>query len=134
MPFARDPLSERYDAAARRLISRATAKPGRWAYTVVARPRPGPQIIEWLRSKGLGLEDTDDGGLTTYQRAFQRSVYWNVKHHSGKPWSLQREWGPVTPRGRTFGIRASDPGVAYRAMRRKPSRVKYVGRDMRVSG
>jgi hypothetical protein len=123
--YQRDPLSVRYDAMAGRLLGKAIREPGRWQYEVIARPRPGPRTREWLRSRGIVLDSTDSGGLTAYERAYQRSLYWNAKQLGisvtrSPTLSLQREWGPVTARGRVLGIRLSDPKQARLAVQRKP--------------
>jgi hypothetical protein len=124
MPFERDPLSVRYDPAAGRLLGQAIASPGKWVYTTIARPSPGPRTRQWLRSHGITLDSTDAGGLTSYERAYQRSLYWTLNGGgNGKRnalWSLQREWGPVTARGRVLGIRVSSPRAARLAVQRKP--------------
>ena len=125
MPYERDPLSVRYDAAAGKLLGKAIAAPGRWHYQEVTRPRPGPRTAAWLRSHGITLDRLDDGGLTSYARAFQRSLYWNAKQLGisvtrSPSLSLQREWGPVTARGRVLGVRLSDPRQARLAVGRKP--------------
>lgn len=125
MAYQRDPLSERYDAAAGKLLGQAIRAPGRWVYYDVARPKPGPRTREWLRQHGIRLDATDAGGLTSYERAFQRSLYWNAKQLGisvtrSPSLSLQREWGPVTARGRVLGIRMSDPKQARLAVGRKP--------------
>lgn len=126
VPFERDPLSVRYDAMAARLLGQAADDPGRWVYTEVKRPVPGPKTRAWLRAHGIVLDATDSGGLTSYERAYQRSLYWNAKQqgisvsrtHVG---SLQREWGPVTARGRMLGVRISQPQAARLAVARKPA-------------
>jgi hypothetical protein len=109
MPYARDPLSERYDTQAGRLLGRALGRRRDWVYDTVSRPRPGPKTLEWLRAHGISLSSVDDGGLTEYERAFQRAVFWNAKrlgiHRPADAWKVEREWGPVTARGRLFGMR-----------------------------
>ena len=123
--YERDPLSVRYDAAAGKLLGQAIRTPGRWVYTDVTRPRPGPRTITWLRQHGISLDRLDSGGLTQYERAYQRSLYWNAKQLGisvtrSPTYSLQREWGPVTARGRVLGVRLSTPRQARLAVQRKP--------------
>lgn len=123
--YQRDPLSVRYDAMAGRLLGQAIARPGRWVYTEITRPKPGPRTITWLRQHGINLDRLDSGGLTAYERAYQRALYWNAKQLGisvtrSPSYSLQREWGPVTARGRVLGIRMSDPRQARLAVGRKP--------------
>jgi hypothetical protein len=127
VPYERDPLSVRYDAMAGRLLGQAIARRGSWVYQEVARPVPGPRTVAWLRSHGIRLDALDSGGLTSYERAFERAVWWNAKRlgisvtfQQNPRWSLQREWGPVSARGRLLGIRLSDPKTARLAVQRKP--------------
>lgn len=126
MPYERDPLSVRYDGMAANLLDEAAGKAGQWAYTEVKRPIPGPRTRQWLREHGIVLDATDSGGLTSYERAFQRSLYWNAKQRGisvsrTQTGSLQRDWGPVTARGRMLGIRISEPKAARLAVARKPA-------------
>lgn len=136
--FARDPLSERYDVTAARLLGRAYARPGEWVYTEVVRPRPGPRTAGWLRSLGILLDITDDGGLTAYERAYQRALYY--VHNGGgngrrnQRWSLQREWGPSSATGRLLGIRVGNPADARRAVNRKPREAWYRNPELRSGG
>jgi len=44
MPFTRDPVSALFDAGARRLLSRAYARPGQWA-GLPAWPTPRPRTV-----------------------------------------------------------------------------------------
>lgn len=125
MTYQRDPLSVRYDATVGRLLGRAIRSPGRWVYDEVARPKPGPRALAWLRQHGITLDRLDDGGLTAYERAYQRALYWNAKQLGisvtrSPAYSLQREWGPVTARGRMLGVRLSTPKQARLAVQRKP--------------
>lgn len=140
MAYERDPLSVRYDGAAGGLLGRALRTPGRWVYYDVARPKPGPRTLAWLRSHGIVLDRLDSGGLTAYERAFQRSLYWNAKQLGisvtrSPSYSLQREWGPVTARGRMLGVRMSTPKQARLAVARKPKGEQwYRNRDQQSGG
>lgn len=125
MPYERDPLSVRYDAAAGRLLGRAIAARRAWVTTVVAAPSPGPRTREWLRARGITLMALDDGGLTAYERAFERSLWWNAKRlgisvSGASAGIMQREWGPVTARGRQIGIRVGSARDGRLAVNRKP--------------
>lgn len=125
MAYQRDPLSVRYDAMAGKLLGQAIRAPGRWQYLEVARPKPGPRTLAWLRQHGITLDRLDAGGLTSYERAFQRALYWNAKQLGisvtrSPTYSLQREWGPVTAKGRVLGVRLSTPKQARLAVARKP--------------
>ena len=80
----RDPLSELFDPAARRLLDRAYAAPGQWAGTRVA--DPNMRQIRYANSHGIYPLAKDDvpGGLakTRWARAFVRACY-----HQHKWWS-----------------------------------------------
>lgn len=135
MPFARDPLSERYDRAAGRLISEARRDPGRWASVLVPRPRGSSRVLQVMREAGLELEATDAGGLTPWERAFQRSAYWTF-HHRGldDAYGMLRRWGPRRPGGRLFAVRLSPRDVAYRAAARMPAADRYTANPAIRSG
>lgn len=125
MPYERDPLSVRYDGQAGTLIGRAIAADRRWVITVVATPSPGPKTREWLRARGISLFAMDEGGLTSFERAFERSLWWNAKRlgisvSGASAGIMQREWGPVTPRGRQIGIRVGSARDGRLAVNRKP--------------
>ena len=129
MPAERDPLSRRYDSATGALVGEAMAKQGRWVYRAVPRPSTrGARSRAWLAEHGIELDAVDPGGLTRYQRAYQRSLY----HSAGElgistpegAWSLQREWGPLTRHGRLIGARISTKRAALRAVSKKPAAVR----------
>jgi hypothetical protein len=136
--FERDPLSKRYDATTGRLLGRAYSQPGRWVYTTVPRPQPGPRTRDWLRKLGIRLDAVDAGGLTSYERAYQRSLYW-VHNGGGNGqrnlvWSIQRQWGPVTARGRMLGVRAGQPKDARLAVNRDRPNAWYRNPDLQSGG
>jgi len=136
--FERIQPSPRYDATTGRLLGRAYAAPGRWVYTTVPRPRPGPRTAAWLRAQGIALDLVDSGGLTTYERAFERSL-WYV-HNGGaggarnQVWSLRRQWGPVTTRGRMIGIRVQSVAEGAAAWRRMNRSERWTGNPRLQSG
>lgn len=123
MTYARDPMSPRYDQSAGRLLGRALAAPGKWVYVTVPRPRANSRIRAIMAEAGIELESRDRGGLTVWERAFLRSVYWTLGQDD--EWSLQREWGPRSGRGRVLGVRASRKDVGRRAVKRKPPADRY---------
>ena len=135
MPFARDPLSERYDRAAAQLVAQARARPGRWAAVIIPRPRRGSRMAHALRQGGLELEVTDAGGLTAWERAFQRACYW-ILHDRGldDTWGMQRRFGPRTPDGRGFAVRLTPRDVAYRAAERMRPADRYTANPAIRSG
>jgi hypothetical protein len=108
--FQRDPLSARYDTAARRaLVAGIRAwRAGRGSVRVFI-VSPGPQ-----------MRDLDRGGRTRNERAFTRACYYHViqvprqqARARGLPtyearidWSLKLTWGPVENRGGKYGRQA----------------------------
>lgn len=125
-----DPLSVRYEGAAGRLLDEATSPRGRWVYRAVPRPPArSARARAWLAERGIRLDRVDSGGLTEYQRAYQRALYRVAKKRGisgeGDEWSLQREWGPETSSGRLLGVRVSSRTAARRAVRRKPRAERY---------
>jgi hypothetical protein len=136
--FERIEPGPKYDATTGRFLGRAYAKPGDWVYTTVPRPTPGARTAAWLASHGILLDLVDAGGLTTYERAFERSL-WYV-HNGGAGgvrnpvWSLQRQWGPVTPRGRMLGIRVQPVAAGQAAWRRMPRDRKWTANGRLQSG
>ncbi len=99
MPHARDPVSEPFDAAARRLLAKAYASRGQWASAWL----PDPTIRQRTRWAELGITDltgpdrpstrSSSGGLdakTRWARAFVRSLNYQHKWNSpmsGKAWA-----------------------------------------------
>jgi len=139
MPAQRDPLSRRYDRATGALVGEALAKRGRWVYRAVPRPSArGAASRGWLAEHGIELDAVDSGGLTRYQRAYQRSLYHSAGELGistpGGAWSLQREWGPLTRHGRLIGVRVSTRAAAIRAQRRKPRAERYTENQALRSG
>lgn len=137
-PFQRIQPGPKYDATTGRFLGRAYATPGRWVYTTVPRPRPGPKTLAWLRAQGIALDLVDAGGLTAYERAFERSM-WYVHNGGGDGarntrWSLQREWGPLTARGRMIGIRVQSVADGLAAWRRMPRSERWTGNVRLQSG
>jgi hypothetical protein len=130
MPAARDPLSVRYDAAVGALLDDAMARQGRWVYRAVPRPAArSARSRAWLAAHGIQLDELDSGGLTAYQRAYQRALYHVAKERDistpAGDWSLQRDWGPETRYGRVLGVRVSGKAAARRAVRRKAAAERY---------
>lgn len=84
--YARDPVSELFDSAARRLLARAYGQRGRWTATRLA--QPGPRHLAWAASQGINLlgpdpADTLSGGhqnaRSAWARGFVRAVYYQHK-------------------------------------------------------
>jgi hypothetical protein len=136
MAFARDPLSERYDRAAGQLVGRAVARPGSWAQVSIDRPRGRSRVLAIMREAGIELEAVDAGGLTAWERAFQRAAYYQFRQRGhDESWSLQRRWGPRHAGGRFFALRASPRAVGRRAAERLPARERYTANpDLRSGG
>ena len=135
MTFARDPLSERYDELAGTRLGEAIARRGntprqRWIYSALPRPdSSSARAARFLTMNAINLDATDKGGLTTYQRAYQRSLYWNAKQlgisSTDAEWCLQVQWGPDTKYGRQVGIRLVTRAEALRHVRRKPKSARW---------
>jgi hypothetical protein len=130
VPFQPDPLSVRYEALAGTRIGNAMAireRPIRSRWVHAALPRPASSSARaraWLAANGVVLDTVDAGGLTTYQRAYQRAL-WRVAKQlgisaKGAPWCLQVQWGPDTTAGRMVSIRLVTRAEALRHVRRKP--------------
>jgi hypothetical protein len=90
VPYARDPVSELFDAGARKLLTRAYEHPGQWVGTRLA--DPSPRHLVWLAARGINPFGPDNqsahGGQgvnarTRWARAFVRAVYYQHKWWSG---------------------------------------------------
>lgn len=82
MVYARDPLSVRFDPAARALLERAYDADGDWAYRVLG--YPGPRFRTWAAAHGVNLSARDRWGEVRWVRAFKRSVFWQMKWYGGQ--------------------------------------------------
>lgn len=142
--YQRDPISELFDAGARRLLARAYAAPNRWHGTRLA--DPSSAHLEYLRAEGITWDsrDTVPGGLakTRWARGFVRACYYQHKWFSnlgGGSWRTARRTVPreagglvvevgavkpavgVIPRGRAVRVRLYPGGQAKaRAVARMP--------------
>ena len=89
MTYQRDPVSELFDAGARRLLSRAYARPGKWAGTLLA--NPAPRHLAWAARHRINLlgPDTAPGGRarSRWGRGFTRALYYQHKW-----WSSADGW------------------------------------------
>jgi hypothetical protein len=137
--YGPDPLSARYEQAAARFLGEAVAGKGRWHYRGITRPDDrGAAQRAWLARNGIALDETDSGGLTRWERAYQRALYRVAKQLGiSTPdghLSLQREWGPDTAHGRLLGIKVTAKTVALRAVARKPRRDRYTENPALRSG
>jgi hypothetical protein len=80
MVATRDPLSEWFDPAARRLITRAYGRRGEWTGVFLA----PPSITQRAYAARIGIYDLyerDRWGEQRWVRAFKRSVYYQLKKH-----------------------------------------------------
>lgn len=87
MPYQRDPLSVRYDAAARQAVLRAAR---------ASRSNSGVRV--WIASSASERRNPDAGGRTAHERAFSRSAYYLVfrapiNRKEVPQWSLKLTWG-----------------------------------------
>ena len=127
---ARDPLSVRYDQAARRALLAAI------------RARPAGHAV-WIASPGLELRDLDRGGRTAHERAFTRAAYylvWRVPINADRipDWSLKLSWGPVTRRGDRYGrvvtVRMYTRASGVRHTRKHPRQSWAANEALRSTG
>ena len=121
-PVQRDPLSVRYDAAARRVLLASIRKQ--------QSGRPGWTYI-WVASPGREVRDLDPGGLTRHERAFRRALFYpvvQIPRRQGIPqqWSLRTEMVDGFERrgsryGRRCRVRIYRYGSGYRKVSRNPA-------------
>ena len=145
----RDPLSEWFDAAARRYLERAYANRDSWTGIYLA----PPSVAQRAAAARLGIWDLgarDRWGEVRWVRAFKRSVYYQLKKHGwhdGPRWSETRvsAWPAVALEWETgrrvlksgwpsrrwaIRVRLHDGGVAaQRAADRLPASERWVGTD-----
>ena len=132
--YVPDPVSTLFDAAAKRLLERAYARPGEFVRTRLA--NPGPRTVAFASARGinnlLGPDPvaTSGGGLnarTRYCRAFVRAIYRQHKK-SGMPGGIHVEVGRHIPASPQFDPEHPDRGgfppgravqVLYRADKNK---------------
>ena len=134
MALPRDPVSELWDAGARRLLAEAYASPGHWASTVLAPPTR--RQLAYCLALGIDPEGADDvpsgRAKTRWARGFVRSAYWLHRWHyregEGIRMATRRqspaesralivEVGRATARGRAVRLRVMPGGrAAYRAV------------------
>jgi hypothetical protein len=108
MVYKRDPMSVRFDPAARRLIGRVIAR--------FEAHQENPALSPWqdVSVPNLAFDfGRDKGGLSVTERAFLRALYYDSRIHQltarAKPdarWSLKAEWDqpPLIP-GTARGLR-----------------------------
>lgn len=94
MTLTRDPLSELFDAGARRLLDRAYRDPLEWQYTRLVDPTPA-ELLTWGGYDPLGPDPVPGQRyVTRWGRAFARAVYYQHRWHSassqGGPWRTER--------------------------------------------
>lgn len=87
MPFARDPLSVRYDGPVRNVMLRA-----------IRASRDGRSVRAYVASSRAEHRSPDEGGRTRHERAFTRAAYylvWRAPINAGRipDWSLHLTWG-----------------------------------------
>ena len=82
MPYTRDPLSVRFDPAARSFLTDAyAAGTGTWVTRFL--PPPGPRALAWMRAQGAEPYERDRWGELRWIRAYKRAVYWQAKWYGG---------------------------------------------------
>lgn len=110
----RDPLSVRYDRPAGRLLDRAAARPNTWIETRLPTPSHMRHVV-------------DTHGLTPYERAFTRSLYYQLNGPYSEGWrerqlefSLQVTWGGYNKLGRLCRIRITSYESGWKHAHRRP--------------
>lgn len=79
MPARRDPVSEWFDPAARRLLERAYKNQGEWTGQYLA--PPSPRALARLALYGVNPYARDRWGEVRWVRAYKRAVYYQLKKH-----------------------------------------------------
>jgi hypothetical protein len=91
--YARDPLSVAYDGQAAELLDRLYA----------SNRMPANALAFVLSPPGDPLDGVPGSVLTVHERAYLRSLYWNVKRRRPRR-SLRTYWGELTPGGRILRV------------------------------
>ena len=104
MPAVRDPLSVTYDAMVRRVLL-AAMREGTRVVNGRRRPRIAAVFVE---SRPAAFRSLDKGGRTKYERAFTRSVYYQlykvpINQGMDPDWSPRLDWGKIERRGTRWG-------------------------------
>lgn len=99
--YARDPISELFDPAARKLLARSYGRPGMWTDTRLA--SPSPRHLAYLAGLGINplapdpaqtLSGTRIDARSAWARGFVRAVYyqhrWYYRAQSGGLGELRR--------------------------------------------
>ena len=133
MPYARDPVSEVWDAAASAVLRRAVSARGKWVSSRIA-DYSETQRAELLALYGVDIAGPDDvpSGVarSRWARGFVRAVH-AANRKAPRPRAIQLEVGRrvpavgVIPAGRAFRIRTHPGGKKARAFAERRAR----GRD-----
>jgi hypothetical protein len=112
----RDPLSVKYDGVVHGLLIRAAAASAH-----------GSSVQAWIASPRAEFRHRDKGGRTAHERAFTRSVYYQVwwepvRDGAGPVWSAKLTWGTDEERQASSHGRLSRP-VLVRLYPRSKARV-----------
>lgn len=117
----RDPLSIRYDGTVSQLLLRAAAA-----------SHHGSSVQAWIASPRAEFRRRDRGGRTAHERAFTRSVYYQVWWEEvkaqrngegpGPAWSAKLTWGADSDRRASSHNRLARP-VLVRLYPRSKARV-----------
>lgn len=133
MPYARDPISEVWDAAAPAVLRRAVSARGRWVSSRIA-DWSETQRAELLGLWGIDVAGPDDvpsgAARSRWARGFVRAVY-AANRKAARPRSIEIHVGRrmpalgVIPAGRAFRIRTHPGGKKARQYAER----KAAGRD-----
>jgi hypothetical protein len=75
--WTRDPVSELFDAGARRLLTRAYARVGTWQQTRVT--DPSARHCAWAAELGIDLDGRDKWGRPRWAAGMVRAIYYQHK-------------------------------------------------------
>lgn len=154
---SRDPVSEIFDAAARRLVERAYQRRGQWVQTRLG--PPAPRWLAYFASLGINVLGRDEmpGGAarTRWARGFVRACFYQRKWYAARgggfrddkrmvPYSdgaLEVEvgrWLPASgaiPAGRVIRAMIGPGGqAALKAAQRKPDSARIYDSQGRPAG
>jgi hypothetical protein len=127
VPFARDPLSVLYDDDARVILDRLYGLPMRGG---------AARTIAYVASPPFAARDDYDGSLTVQERAFLRSVYWNLARR--RPFrSIRPDWSEdyVPGLGRPLTLTMFTLAAARAWSESHPERPRYADHpELRSAG
>ena len=137
MPYARDPLSVRFDRQVRVVLGLAIEQ-----HRKHVKNRRLVPYVRVIVPNFPGELLRDEGGLSKSERAFQRSLYHDERIHKPRKtstgeWSLKCEWDdpPLLPGGnRILRITVFPPAEASRYAKKRPASEQWTRNARMQSG